>query len=222
LTELIKTDEVKTEIMNEVTVWVEQLNGIEVVDQATYESANSVLKESKSRQKAINDRIVPIKAKAYASYKAINDLLNEALTPLKAIEKKVKGMVGDYLAEVQRKHNEEIEAERKRIEDARLAEASMLEVAGLPEEAEQVIEKRVSIPAAISTKPEMGGTYIVKLWSAEVIDFKALCRAVIDGKVDQSLILPNTSILNQLAKQQKENFNIPGVKANVENSVRSR
>lgn len=69
----------------------------------------------------------------------------------------------------------------------------------------QVAPKAVEVPIApdVSTR---------KVWYAEVIDLKALCKAVAEGAAAPESVEPNMPFLNTVARQMKERgSNIPGV-----------
>ena len=52
-----------------------------------------------------------------------------------------------------------------------------------------------------------------EVWSAEVTDIKALCRAVADGKASTECVMANMPVLNRMASALKATMNIPGVRA---------
>jgi hypothetical protein len=50
-------------------------------------------------------------------------------------------------------------------------------------------------------------------WKADVIDLMALVKAVSSGQAPLDYLLPNSQILNALAKSKKETMAVPGVKS---------
>ena len=59
-------------------------------------------------------------------------------------------------------------------------------------------------------------------WKAELVDIKALCKAVADGTWPVNLVAANMPALNQMARAAKNNLNIPGVRAISEQVVSRR
>jgi len=68
------------------------------------------------------------------------------------------------------------------------------------------IEKPVEVPPPVRT----AGTRTT--WRARVVDLKALCRAVADGKVPEAYVEANLTVLRPLAVAQKRrDIGVPGV-----------
>jgi len=197
-----------------------QIKQLQVVDQESFDRANSLLKETKAKIKIFEDKLDPIKKKAYAAYKDVLDLIKELTDPLIKIQNILKGKIGPYLQEQERKRQEAIEKARKEAEEKRLKDAEVLEEQGLTEEAEKLIDKRTRINTSeVAPKIDKGGTYTVTKWHAEVTDKAALIEAVATGRTDSEVLIPNMPHLNRLATIHKENMKIPGVKAVSEVSV---
>ena len=68
----------------------------------------------------------------------------------------------------------------------------------------------------IQAAPKVEGVSFRDLWSAEVTDLLALARAVADGVVAPTLLIPNQPALNKMAVALKGELRIPGVVARCE------
>src|SRR4030042_775724 len=105
---IIQTDRVieKEKVQHEIAEFKAKVDSLTVVDQQSFNYANEMLKEAKSRIKVITDRLEPAKKKAFQAYQEWNNLIKELTDPLKAIESLIKGQVGSYLiaAEKNRQH----------------------------------------------------------------------------------------------------------------------
>ena len=205
--------EVQT-VPKETAEFQTKIEAIVISDQPSYDYANGLLKEAKQRINTILGKLEPKKKKAYEAYKEWNDLINELTDPLKQIETILKKKIGVYLQEQDRIRREAEEKARREAEEKRLKDAEVLQEQGLSEEADKMLDKNVRIKTSeVAPKIERGGSYTATKWHAEVIDKMALIKAVADGKVTMDYLLPNMSLLNQVATSFKESLKVPGVKA---------
>jgi hypothetical protein len=106
------------------------------------------------------------------------------------------------------------DAERKRLEVEQIAQAETLEKAGASSLADAVISRPIEVEA-ITVAPEVAtvaGVSARIAYHAEVFDTLALARYA--GQCpEKGLVLPNMPMLNSLAREQKDAFAIPGVRA---------
>jgi multidrug efflux pump subunit AcrA (membrane-fusion protein) len=152
----------------------------------------------------------------------------------KAEEDRLRKIEEERLAEERRKEQERLESERKAEEDRLLAEAVAAEARGdketadaLTAAAEESNEQIKEVAAAIAQEPVYvapivvpksvpkmaGGPVYREVWSAEIVDIKALCMAVATGKVSSECVTGNMVVLNRMAVALKGTMNIPGVKS---------
>lgn len=111
--------------------------------------------------------------------------------------------------EAQRKAEEEARrlAEQKRQEEIEEAEAFESE-----EKTKALKQAPVEVPAVqVKSTAKVKGART--LWHAEVVSLKQLAAAIATGTVPESYIMPNMSVLNNLAVRDKERFSMPGVVA---------
>lgn len=120
---------------------------------------------------------------------------------------------------------QEAEAKRKRDEDEALEKAMEAETAGKKTEADAILASVQPPPVAppppppppvvkeVPLRPAATGVSYRDNWKAEVNDLTLLVKAVAEGKASIDYLLPNTVMLNALAKNKKEAMAIPGVRA---------
>jgi hypothetical protein len=129
---------------------------------------------------------------------------------------------------LQRGEQRRLEAEaRKAAEEERLRLALEFEQMGGTQEAEEILAEPIPEPVIEmaplpppTPAPMVAPTYQKSTsapsranWKAEVFDIKALCRAVVDGKVSETYVEANMVALNKRASAEKQTMNIPGVRA---------
>jgi len=196
---------------------VAKVTSIEIVDALTYERAVEYAKGIKAVGKDIELFCEEGIKSAHATWKTLLAARDEKLKPLQEAEKILKGKMIRFTEEEERKRKIEEarlrEEMRKKDEELRLAQAAELEKEGRIEEAAQIIEEPVYTPAVTLPKVEQPkGVSYRENWSAQVTDLKALCRAVVEGRVPEAAISPNMTVLNQQARSLKSALNWPGVK----------
>ena len=167
--------------------------------------------------KAVKTRIDDVKKPVLAEEK-------EVIAPLEKEGTRLAGLVQVFQQEVERKRQEEERkareaAEAQAREDA-LLRAIEAEEAGSAEEAQAILEEPiiagpVVLASPAPTKPT--GSVTRTTYSAEVTDFKALVKAVAEGRVPLMALQANEQFLNQQAKSFGAGFSMPGVKL-VENT----
>lgn len=206
--------------------WPERAKQLAVVDEPTYKNAVDVLKDIAGLKKQINDHHKPMIESAHATHKATIEARDRFLKPLDVANEIIRKSVSEWTAEQQRlqakAQREAQEKARKEAEERQLAEAEKAEAENKPEVAEAIISKPVEV-APVKVEPifqKAAGTTTVTTWKAEVVDLKALCAAIGEGKVSTDAIQANMTYLNGLARTMKESMAIPGVKAISEQSVR--
>lgn len=144
-----------------------------------------MLGEIKKAEKMVKDTLKPAKDAAKKAYDAVRDLEAGFLAPILEAREIASHKISEYV---------KIENERREKEQENLNKKSEV----------PIIMPKVSAPENVS---------YIDQWTAEVVDIKKVCKAVIDGILPPNAILPNMTILNGLARIQKENLNIPGIKA---------
>lgn len=134
-------------------------------------------------------------------------------------------------AEKARAERERIEAERRaalaaaeasgQIEEAQFVEdptetARLAELEAQAKAAAEAAQEPVFIPEVLPAEAEpvaLSGISQRTTYEAEVVDLLELVKAVASGQIQPEVLLPNTKVLNGLAKTMKDALRIPGVKA---------
>jgi hypothetical protein len=123
---------------------------------------------------------------------------------------------------------EEAEGVRRRLlaeaEDRRLAEAASLEAKGDQEGASRLLAQPVVVPTVTSAPvfaprppsilpPRVEGIAYRTAWEGEVIDLKALVRAVAEDRAPWTLVQADQVACNKLAAALRGALNVPGLRA---------
>ena len=225
----VETQEKKVDakelVRQQANNWAIQAQGIQIVDDETYRAAVVLGQAGATIEAQIKDTFKPLKADADALHKKLCATEKGFLTPVQQGLERLRSIVRawkeqqDRLAAQRQKEAEE--AARKLAEDAKLALAVQAADSGASEaEIESILDANLTMPAPVlPAAPKVEGLREGGRWKAQVIDIKALCRAVADGKVMAELVEPNMPLLNKLAVQYKEAFNVPGCTAKKESNV---
>lgn len=191
--------------------------------------------------KALADLIKAVEAEYKPAIKRWNDghkteiaRMNKWLLPLEAGRKELKRVIGLCMdaREVARRQEEErlrIQAQAeadKLAEDEKNNRVQALVDAGKVDEAAELMVDDVVVefvaPVKVETvKPVGFGMSMVDSWSAELTDFRALIKAVADGRVPAMALEANMVFLNGQARTMKSTLDFPGVRAVKTSSPRS-
>ena len=202
---------------------VAKATAMTVINQEQRIVAGDFLKNIKDMQKEVSDTFDPIVTKAHEAHKEAVAQRDKYLTPLKTAEKDLKSKCVTW----------EVAEEQKRLEEqARLIkeaeEQAEIQRKALEAEAEKLIDKgdvkaaetlikasenvEVAPKIAYSSTLKVKGQALKSTWSAEVIDLKALVKAVAEGKAPITFLMANQTALNQQAKASMDSIAYPGVK----------
>ena len=195
---------------------------VKITDQPSYNSASALLLEQIIPfRKRWAEYWNPLKTAAWEAHKAIMAKFNEGDAPAEQAERIVKAAIRDWDVEQQRiqerLQREAQEAAEKAAQEEKLAAAIAAEKSGASkEEVDDIFTAPVAVVAAPVAPTYQRAAGISKMrdnWSAELVDMKALVKAVAAGKVSYEYLLPNQVALNARAKADKSTMNIPGVVA---------
>lgn len=190
------------------------------------ELVDFVRDQIKPRIKRAQAFFKPMKEKAKAAHQEVCDKEKEVLGPLQAAEKISKEGLAEWTErEAAAAREEEARLAREAVEEqerAALAEAALLENAGMPEEADAVIEDAVTTPAPMPAvrQRRAAGVSVPKRWKGRVLNMKALAKAVAEGRVPANALKPNESAINQAANAARGDLQWPGVETYPESHVR--
>lgn len=184
------------------------------------------LKDIKGYIRKVEGFFAPHKERARAAWQGLVDEEKAAKRPAEETEKAIKRELTAYddeqealrLAEQKRLE----EDARKKEEQRRLEEAAALESEGartgnadLVQQAQELLEEPVETPSVqlASFVPKVSGLSFKESYSAEVTDLKSFIKWVAKNvKTHANLLKPDQTALNQLARAQRENLKIDGVK----------
>lgn len=216
-----------TDEQNAITL-TEQANAIVIRSNDDRVNAETIMESLSDAEKRIFAYLDPPRAKAYDDYQYHKNRLDEAINPIKQARKETKQKCIKYDSEqerIRKAEQERLESEaRKRAEDEALELAAQAEKEGDTETAQAIISDPVqSVPVFVPrTAPAPSKlTAGRKVYSAEVTDLKALCKAIGDGRVQSEIIIGidynkekklTSPALNKIASALKESMNIPGCK----------
>lgn len=199
-----------------------------IIDDTTAKHAAEFIVTIKGARKKWDSIIGPVCDKTRTAWQEANALRKKVDDPLDQAEKQILSpALSAYRIEQERRRREEeerrnAEAKRKAEEEA-LDHAVALESAGAKDAAAAVLDEPILPPPVVMpAAPKVAGLTEREVWSAEVVDIKALIQAVVDGKVQITALEANMPFLNGLARAQKGEFNVPGVKAVARKSFAGR
>lgn len=222
-----------TDLNKDIAHFRERANDIVVIrTPAAYEAACDALKQIKEAQKNLDAQRKTYTAPLDAEKKRIMETYREPMLWLDAHETALKRAIADYMREEERRRQEaekilreqqEREAEKLRKAAAEAAaKAAAAAQAGdtakaakLEAKADGLMDRADAVPTSVvlpSQRPKVAGVASVPIWRARVTDL---------DKLPREYMLPNQSMLDQVAKATKGALQIPGVEFYSEDSIRA-
>jgi uncharacterized protein YdiU (UPF0061 family) len=211
------------ELEKEVNGVTQYASDLEIRTQDDSLGAQGILKEIKSREKKVEQFFSEMKQTTYDAWKSVVAKEKAFLDPLATAERTIKNKVVSFENEAQKKRDEEARIaqakadaiarkEREALEEKarKAAEKGNTEKAeALREQAETVVAQPVfSNPEPVQAK----GTAFKKTWIAEVTDLPMLLKSISEGRAPLGIISINQSALNAYAKGTKGTMQVPGLK----------
>lgn len=215
---LVKYEELEPETMT----LAQRAETLVVADDATLETAGSLIKDAHGRKKFIEEVFEPMRVSAKNTYDEVRALIQRATEPLEKVKDVLSTKGSAYISERERRMRED--AQRRELvakqaaEEHVLTQAAEAERMGDKELAAQILAEGVdplmqpSAPSA-DYALNLAGLKYTEHWSAEVTDLAKLVKAVAEGKQPITLLAANQTALNQMARAQKAAMNVPGVRA---------
>jgi hypothetical protein len=198
----------------------ERAAAVAITDQESYDGAVELLKGVKGLRKEAEAHHRPVIEAAYRAHKAATDALNRIDDPLKQAETQVKGRIGAWDMEQERRRREEQrrleeEARRKQEEEAEaLIEA--MEAQGAAESEIAAVVREVEVAPVVAPPPptyeRAQGVVTRKSYTPEVVDAVALVRHVAQHPELINLVQPNMTALRAMVRAQGAQCRIPGVR----------
>ena len=198
----------------------DQAKALTVTTNEQYAEGEALLMLCKVLETEVHETFDGIVEKAHQAHKEAVAQRKKYLDPIEDGRRILKGKMIAYQSEQERKQREEqarLEAEaRKRAEDEALALAAQAEAEGDKETAEAIIAEPVQVAPVVAPKIAPQASRLSagrSVWSAEVVSLMALVKAIADGKQPITLIEPNMTALNGMARSLKGSMVIPGCRA---------
>lgn len=198
-----------------ITVWA---NNLTVASNEDYKNAYAQIAVIKNVRKRWSDYWLPLRDKAYATYKEVLGRLQEGTKTCDAAERRAKKIADDWRYEQERKAEEEqrrlqaIADEKARREKERLEkEAAKLKT---PEKKAERLEQAAEViaPTITVAKPvEVKGVSVRITTKARLVDMSALIAAATPGSTAASLLEFNERAANAFARSTKGKVAIPGI-----------
>jgi len=216
------------EIESRTQTMLQRAQALEIVDQATYDAAVELGRAIKDLRAEAEAHHRPVIQAALEAHRRALEAFRRIDEPLRSAEAEIKRRLAAWTAEQERLRQE---AERRAREEAERAAAEALEAqleqmeaAGAPAEVIQAVIARaesapVMAPRAAPQYERAPGIAARKTYRAQVVSMIDLIRWVAQNPTHETLLQPNQSALNSLARAQRENLRIPGVRVVVEDTV---
>ncbi len=203
---------------------------IRVTDQVSHQAATDFGVTVKDHLTKIDETFDPSIAQAHKTHKMMLGAKQVHTEKPRQAQGIIRNVIADYLdeqAQIRREAERKAldarrkaEQEKARQEEEAMRKAREAEEAGKVEEAEAILEEEIQAPipeaepvAPIPEAPKAQGSSARLSWSADVVDMKSLCRAIAEGRQSETLVKPNQTILDAMARSAKGTLDVPGVKA---------
>lgn len=223
------TEALTSDLEQQVSGWPERARLMLVTDQLSYEGAGHALIEIKALREEVADTFDPICKATDAAHKEAVAQRKRHDRPLVEGESILKSAIAFHQVKqerLRRLEEEKVNAKARQSEEAALrVQAAQAKRLGATQGEVDDILTQPSVAPTVVLPPRVAAVSGVSMrdaWSAEVIDLKALCKAIGAGKASLELVKPNMVTLNHLARAQKQTLHVPGVKAVCGTVVSSR
>jgi len=185
---------------------LEQAGRAEIAEREDYENGTDFRKVVSGIRKRLEDQrkelVDPYGKRVRlinAEFKKVRDVLDQA-------DDQVKGKMTIWHNVEEKKQRVIQEKQRKEAEETALAAAEEAEEAGDVATSEAILNMATETPEP-KAKPAVGrgeltgaASVATKVWTAEVTDIKAACRAIADGHLPEDIVEFPKSKLNALAR----------------------
>jgi hypothetical protein len=197
----------------------QEVEALQVVDQVSHDYAQALNKKAYEAKKAFHEWFDPIDDASKKQRQATIAQGKKVDEPFDMVIKLTGSKCAAWIRQEQRKAED---LARKEAEESAIRAAEALQKEGLTAAADAVLEAPIVAPKVVMEEvaKDTGVSYR-DIYSAEVIDFMALVKAVASGTVPAYYLTPSETALNQWARTSKGTESIPGVKVNVE-TIQSR
>ncbi len=197
---------------------MQEAHELVVTDAESHGRGLEIIKRAQLAYRAVEELFREPKAGAHKAHKFLTEMERALLKAPDSAKIEATAKVTAY-EEAERKRAEEEarrkEEEARKAEEERLiADAEVAQREGRTEDAEAILSEPVSAPV-VAPAPEISrvaGVSSVTRYSATVTDLLLLVKHAAAHPEYLNLLTPNSVALNQLARAQRENLKIPGVR----------
>ena len=213
-------------IVTDIAAFAGTIEGLDVTDEETQGQVGDLVKMMAHRRRKLEDKrislVKPLSGvvnEINALFKPPRDRIDEIVTIAKG---KMKRFAQAQAALANEKARQEREtAERERREAADLAEV-LRKKAGIEAEpiaqavvaeAEKKVEKAFKPEASkvAVTRGQESSVIVTKTWKGKVVDMMAIAKGVAEGRLPLSVIEPNMSAIQGLARETKRAQVVDGI-----------
>ena len=200
-----------------------------IQDEPSYQRAGLMLRTVKDYLRRVAEVCEPVVSAAWAAHRAAVAQRTNLEAPAKEAEGVLKRAMIGYTEEIDRQRREtqrraaaEVEAARLAAvaeeEERQVAAAMEAEANGQEEQVAAILTAPIVVapftpPVVLPSKPKVEGVSYREDWTAEIFDLLELVRAVAAGRQPVSLLQPDMTVLNGMARALKSVMNVPGVRS---------
>lgn len=218
------------ELIHDAAEFKVRADGVKLVTAEDRVIAADQLGKIKGLAKELDEKRKEMKAPVDEAAKEIQAYFKPYIDQLATVEAQLKrGMIAfdEEQERVQRALTAKAAEDARKAQETALAKADKLEEKGKVEQADALRENAATIvaaPVAVAAPIKTSGTSTRTIYSAKVTDMTALIKAVADGKLPETVLMPNQKILDGMATALKESFKgmYPGVDLVTEKSLSQR
>ncbi len=214
-------------VVKQSSAYAVTIDGMEINDDETLGLAGDLDKDLQHYRRKIEDKRLSLVQPLKKVAADIDSLFKEPRDRIDAIRDKLKKKMTGYITrqeQIEREKREQEEREaREREERLRKAaeqtrdelgedDGGMAEV--LEEQADAAAQEAEKVPAkkATPTRGMRSSVSTVKTWKGEVVDVKAACLAIAEGRLPADLVTFSQSDLNGLARALEKEQTVDGVR----------
>jgi len=170
-------------------------------------------KEVKAPINEMRRKILDMEDNDRAAFKQVFDLLDPQIISYEEQENLLRANLQSKL---------EADA-RRQAQQVRIAQIRQLNEAGEIKRALELEREPLYVPPVVVPPGNemLDGEGRMETWEAEITDMRELCKAIVDGRVPQNVLVAGPA-LNGMARALRDSFEVPGVRAKRKRSITQR
>lgn len=205
-------------IIQSASAYATTIDALEIHDDDALGMAGDLDKDLNHYRRKIEDKRTSLVQPLNKVVKDINALFKAPRDQIDVLRAKLKKKMNGYVQRQEQIERERREQEEQEARDraARLREAqeaaaavsaeenieddTMVQVLDQQAEAAEVEAEKAPAQRTAPRRGDKSTVSVIKTWKAEVVDVKALCRSVADGKLPAGLVTIDQGELNGMAR----------------------